>query len=510
MKFKLPILNIFCLMLMTAQSARAGLYMPKIIDVAIGVEYLCVLDTETVRCYSLEEASGYSMLELIPNKATLVNPKKIAINSYEIVVLDDQGVKTWALYPGKKEFSFIPGLRNVIDLFGDTFNACALSENKKINCWGTTNGNSINHPPFLSNVKEVSIGSSFACAIANDKVRCWGAANYDRDLITPPSFVNPTKIRSGWEHSCALDSKGWQCWGNNEYLDNHVPEELRFAKDMAAGFYTLCALHNNEIKCWGGDEYGYNPTSRIPKDLKNPTALYSNISYYCVQDDEGLKCWTAEKLSPKPFHLISSPFALIGGPNYFHPSFHLDQYSAYLYLLANTSTKVRAHIYSSLNQMVRNSLFSTTPSQDLSVSRYLAFSLLSPMIKSSDSEYYTKTLIPQYTKDMQSIERELGMNSLQQIPDSPLRRQMALKVIQAAVEASTEFLTVADKELVIDFTRLIGAAMADPSSNSKIQSVINKWNQLSSVQTIYQQTSKLSFIVPLVQGAIGWLDQVAY
>ena len=79
----------------------------------------------------------------------------------------------------------------------------------------------------ISNVTAITNGYRHACAVLDNKsVQCWGRNNYgqlgdgtrvDRNVPTAVTGVtNVVEIAPGYRHTCALlDNDTVQCWGQN-------------------------------------------------------------------------------------------------------------------------------------------------------------------------------------------------------------------------------------------------------------------------------------------------------
>jgi len=65
-------------------------------------------------------------------------------------------------------------LGEVVALAAGGYNTCALQDDGRVRCWGSTSNNVTDVPEDLSAVA-ISVGSSDACALeARGRVRCWG------------------------------------------------------------------------------------------------------------------------------------------------------------------------------------------------------------------------------------------------------------------------------------------------------------------------------------------------
>ena len=129
--------------------------------------------------------------------------------------------------------------QDVKDVDAKGISTCAVLDNKSVSCWGKNEygqlGNGItggsNSIPVIvsgiSNATKITNGYRHACAILDNKsVQCWGRNNQgqlgdgtfvDRNVPTAVTGVkNVVEIAPGYRHTCALlDNDTIQCWGQN-------------------------------------------------------------------------------------------------------------------------------------------------------------------------------------------------------------------------------------------------------------------------------------------------------
>lgn len=146
---------------------------------------------------------------------------------------------------------------------------------------------------FLTQVKQVSVGRGFACALAtSSEVFCWGRNELNQlgSLSTVMGVVKATQVQIAYPvqsvlnkvdqisvgdaHACALhrDEKTVFCWGDNSFgqLGNTsqrgLPEQvalgsnnltLKGVKKISAGPDRTCIITSrDEVFCWGNGEDG--------------------------------------------------------------------------------------------------------------------------------------------------------------------------------------------------------------------------------------------------------------
>ncbi|MFT3772120.1 MAG: hypothetical protein QM820_42485 [Minicystis sp.] len=141
---------------------------------------------------------------------------------------------------------------------------CAVRAGGKLACWGgsaiglKSQREALAGPPLLEGVKDVSAGSSFACAVGESgTVACFGT-----DKGRPPSI--PAKlVRAGVYHACLVDTGGHvHCWGDDRFgqLGEQGAggvEGVLDAIDVAVGEWHTCALEKSgRVRCWGRNARG--------------------------------------------------------------------------------------------------------------------------------------------------------------------------------------------------------------------------------------------------------------
>jgi alpha-tubulin suppressor-like RCC1 family protein len=139
----------------------------------------------------------------------------------------------------------------------------------------------------LSDVRQVSVGNGFSCALrGNGTIVCWGSDREGQlgsgaplsDGTTKPihttpvevaGLANAVEIASGADHSCARIPGGEvRCWGQGRGLalgdgvgqssSTPVPAiGVSDATQLAAGMSFSCALRaDGRVMCWGSNSYG--------------------------------------------------------------------------------------------------------------------------------------------------------------------------------------------------------------------------------------------------------------
>jgi len=159
------------------------------------------------------------------------------------------GTKTTALIPTAVLTTGVLSGKTITQLSAGSVDTCAVASDDKIYCWGyntqgqlgdgTTNQSSVPIATIMDGalknktIKQLSVGNTFACAIASDgKIYCWGynglgqfgtgTTAYSSVPIatnTTGALINKSirSISSGLYQVCAVttSNKGY-CWGRND------------------------------------------------------------------------------------------------------------------------------------------------------------------------------------------------------------------------------------------------------------------------------------------------------
>ena len=164
------------------------------------------------------------------------------------------------------------------DLSVGTSSACAIAGDR-LECWGALGTPAPQQIALPASATSISVGHDFQCVVAGDAL-CWGTSNGTGQLGTgdtmmraaPTAVVHAgaayTAVEVGDDHSCAIDTAGatW-CWGHNDYgcinlamaTNNSTTPVAQDAVlttlPQIAGWHT-CALSPGKVKCWGEGDNG--------------------------------------------------------------------------------------------------------------------------------------------------------------------------------------------------------------------------------------------------------------
>ena len=223
-------------------------------------------------------------------------------------------------------------------LSGGYTDACALTTNGAVSCWGYNQQGELGDglsgqvltPVGVSGlsagVAAIGEGSDHTCAIqTGGALECWGLNGHgqlgdgttlQRDAPVPVIGLgsNVVAVVGGDQHTCALTAAGAvKCWGFNAEgqlgdgtnLDRHTPVDVvgldSGVASLSAWLNSTCAvLVDGTAKCWGADNGGLlgdgattsenTPVAvtTVPADI---AALDVSLTSCALDASGGVKCW---------------------------------------------------------------------------------------------------------------------------------------------------------------------------------------------------------------------------
>lgn len=219
------------------------------------------------------------------------NAKSIAVGRDHVCAVNDQSrVVCWGknssgqLGNGTRTSSRTPviasNLSDVVSVVAGMTGTCALTNQGRVYCWGIGGSGGLQTTPLLVQglppVKQISLGSYHACALAaeSDEVWCWGdnsggqlgTGTFNRTTIPVKvmNLLNIKQVSVGSYFSCAVDNSGSvYCWGENgagelgvnTRVNSAVPLRvigLQNVNFVASGRFSSCAVRNDSRAfCWG-------------------------------------------------------------------------------------------------------------------------------------------------------------------------------------------------------------------------------------------------------------------
>lgn len=247
--------------------------------------------------------------------------------------------------------SQVVGLDDVHAVATGPANSCAIfGDDRSLYCWGSNahkvlaNGDPgdgfspvpipVNgvEGPVLTQVKEVTISSSHACAVLESgELYCWGSERdgrlgdgYDSDFEYPFPLAaerelgyvvfDADQVTVGEAHGCLVTQLGaLECWGDNTYGQLGDPEfqepnsvnvrpvpNVGAVDAVAAGYNHTCALQAGEVLCWGANSRGQLGRESSSDDavpmavggLGEIVAIDAGTAFTCALDSQGtVWCW---------------------------------------------------------------------------------------------------------------------------------------------------------------------------------------------------------------------------
>lgn len=134
----------------------------------------------------------------------------------------------------------VPTLEGVSQIGSGLAFSCALKQGQ-VYCWGSNSLGQIGQSYYyaeamgtptrienLSNVSQLAVGGTFACALSEGQVYCWGEGTqgqlgYPADYyysfapVAVAELTGATMIHAGSNHVCALMEGKLVCWGDNAF-----------------------------------------------------------------------------------------------------------------------------------------------------------------------------------------------------------------------------------------------------------------------------------------------------
>lgn len=228
----------------------------------------------------------------------------------------------------------------VVDVSAGGSSVCAVNSNANLYCWGdntwgqlgndTTTSSSTPETvtALLGNVKSVSVGIGFACAVTLDGAAyCWGNGGSGRlgngatsDSKVPVAVTGlgsgVSQISAGNSHACAIQSGAAKCWGygdlgtlgNDLATSSSTPVAVSNLTSgvtkVTSGHGYSCAMRSTSSYCWGTNTNGMlgigtTTQANSPVVLSDSLSALSDISAggytTCgVNPSQSLLCWGSD------------------------------------------------------------------------------------------------------------------------------------------------------------------------------------------------------------------------
>ncbi len=217
----------------------------------------CLLTDDGVQCSAADGgfAGDNSAFRSVP---PLSNPTQISVGERHACVIDDTGVVCWGDDAGG-QLVVPPVIEAPLHLSAGSQGACVVdlkAAGTEVVCWGSQ---TLADVPPLQDPIAVSAGGTTACAVLQDKtVQCWGDQS-QWDVAMPAGLTGVLQIDSSLLGHCARTADTVACWGNNLYGQLSVPALGKTAW-VAVGNAHSCALLEQapgrvdaDLVCWGAD-----------------------------------------------------------------------------------------------------------------------------------------------------------------------------------------------------------------------------------------------------------------
>jgi alpha-tubulin suppressor-like RCC1 family protein len=182
-------------------------------------------------------------------------------------------------------------------------------------------------PWSFTNVKQIAISTTFACALDGDLDVCWGVLpnQYGTASVVQETprhvFAGAAQIGAGVEHACALRASDGAvfCWGENGYGELGLGQSVAvqgtptqvpgvFAKNLFVSGGTTCVqlASDGSFSCWGNNSWGQIPGAPLgnvyaPQAVpafQGATSLSIGAGFGCgVFPMQQVRCWGSNTAS---------------------------------------------------------------------------------------------------------------------------------------------------------------------------------------------------------------------
>lgn len=289
---------------------------PRIVDIAVGAAYGCVVDSNGVlTCWGANQlgilATGDVSPRPVPQRIDLGAPViRVGGNTLHVCAETSEpalycwggngngmiGDGTMGANPVTTPFR-IGSLGAGRDLEGSFANTCFVSLLGTATCWGRNDDGQVgvgtiggyvltpgmpvmeNNTSVFENLVRVTIADRHVCFTTSDRsLHCMGR-NQDGELgtndgmshpfpILVPGLTDVTSVSAATSHTCAVSAGDVYCWGSNVHgeavpgaaSDLTMPTLVTGigpATQVATGGESTCALlATGEVTCWGWREFG--------------------------------------------------------------------------------------------------------------------------------------------------------------------------------------------------------------------------------------------------------------
>jgi hypothetical protein len=442
-----------------------------------GRGFVCALTYDNIKCWGDERASS---VIAVP---ALKNPRQVSAGNEYACALDDDGLKCWGrgVYSEKGKYLPLkaPLLKNPRQVTLAFSYACAIDDDG-VKCWDDYYPD-FRKVPGLKNPRQIRSGDFKTCALDDDGVKCWDHLQYDRPYsVTQQALKAPRQLSADDSHVCVLDEDGLKCWGLSHQEQIWMPE-LNHPRKVEFGSYQDCVLDDDGVKCW---RHGASHELIGIPPLKNPRQVSTGDFEICALDDDGVKCWDA--VSNSSFKFEATP---------------RDLYFTLFSALKGQSSPSRFSFYNVLSFF--EAIFENDTKHFESI--YLFYSLLKPVIETTQSEYFETTLIPKYRDYLSKLRMQGKFTEINEITDSVLNRQIALKQMEAAFRASLAFFSMNEKAEIQVLIQSVQTTYQHPN-DTNIKATLTLLAQKQSTLNILKKSERSAFVPDALILSKEWLE----
>ncbi len=298
----------------------------KLIDIQAGDEFGCALSQDyRILCWGgIQAITGLDVATSYPTDLNVNGATAIAVGPKSLCYIAGS-VFCVGVAPFTSTIQVIPGTEGATDLSVGRDFACAIVS-AAVKCWGSNTkgqlgqGNTTESSETLmlnglSDVKSISAGDQFACALSNSgNSFCWGdnskrqisASGEIQTSRVPTSLSNVVSIDAGSNFLCAMLADGSiKCIGDNSKGQSGIvtssavpfgPWDKSVFMKVAAGTNTTCVINESafpqnimagNLSCWG-DLIPSGTDSTLFVDV-----AVGNVSACAVTVAGAVWCWGA-------------------------------------------------------------------------------------------------------------------------------------------------------------------------------------------------------------------------
>lgn len=287
----------------------------------------CVYNKKSVYCWG---DSQYGQAIQILN--AYKNIKKVEVNEFGTCVLDEDHL--WC--HGHDDIVNMPYLSNIKNFSLGSYNVIVLDDSGFVS-WGRRdflNGNYQNgkyvyydRENIFNIIKNVDFMTGDLCVGSKDSVACWGIVHDEFGTSTldiQSDFKNTREFVDGNEYRCVLTNSTVKC--SYPYDDRMSFDELNGLNDvklLAGGRETACVVISDNVRCSGGWMRWYNEKIKNgdsldayikpPESFKNIRQLAVGYNHVCAWDDNGINCWGYKDSIARDFSHLDVPLFIKEG-----------------------------------------------------------------------------------------------------------------------------------------------------------------------------------------------------